>query len=479
MELIILLIIIFFVWRHFKKKKANQAESQAEYQAGTPQVLKLPSRRGKPVTQADLPKDFKEQSFEARFGGNPDLAFACAKHLYDEDVKKLDGCGISIGNDEGMNSLASRIIVIGSRLMEYYRDGYGCEPDPAAAIKISEKLTKHWGRMWPVIRKQKQSDAELQVVQDLISDMDDVYLCTADCLAMLGQNGQADAAYRAAFKQAGSSANPTYRMCSVMDHALGDYHLYGDTRPMRWAVASELALGMVGNNIPMGGRYLKAITQMRNARLDELGQSLEKDYQIFSQAQGFYALYRTGRACLYGLGTTQDVQKGVSMLEQAYEQGSAKAAECLYKYYDQMRENAYSTDKKLYKQAQMLANEWSSKYERLKANDDALIQIKNTNAADEEIAEYGEKYAVTELEETEAVSEGAQGGAASAAGADEFSLSGIPFIVYDDSNRQWKRRGIYGDHAVYYNNDGEEVTIYSAQVSGNSATTSAGTLHWY
>lgn len=61
----------------------------------------------------------------------------------------------------------------------------------------------------------------------------------------------------------------------------------------------------------------------------------------------------------------------------------------------------------------------------------------------------------------------------------EFDISSIPFIVYDDSNRQWKRRGIFGDHAVYYNDDGGEVTIYSAQVSGNSANTSAGTLHWY
>lgn len=61
----------------------------------------------------------------------------------------------------------------------------------------------------------------------------------------------------------------------------------------------------------------------------------------------------------------------------------------------------------------------------------------------------------------------------------EFDLSHIPFIVYDGSGRKWKRRGIFGDHAVYYNEDGDEVTIYSAQVSANSASTSAGRLHWY
>lgn len=63
--------------------------------------------------------------------------------------------------------------------------------------------------------------------------------------------------------------------------------------------------------------------------------------------------------------------------------------------------------------------------------------------------------------------------------SDAFSLEQLPFIVYDDNNDQWKRRGIYGDHAVYYNNSGDETIIYSAQVSGSSANTSAGTLHWY
>lgn len=58
-------------------------------------------------------------------------------------------------------------------------------------------------------------------------------------------------------------------------------------------------------------------------------------------------------------------------------------------------------------------------------------------------------------------------------------LARLPVIVYDSGNRQWTRRGIYGDHAEYYNADGDTVIIYDADVSGNSASTSAGTLHWY
>lgn len=66
-----------------------------------------------------------------------------------------------------------------------------------------------------------------------------------------------------------------------------------------------------------------------------------------------------------------------------------------------------------------------------------------------------------------------------AAAGDEYDISRIPTIVYDDNNQQWKRRGVFGDHAVYYNSNGDEVTIYSGQISGSGATTSAGNLHWY
>lgn len=61
----------------------------------------------------------------------------------------------------------------------------------------------------------------------------------------------------------------------------------------------------------------------------------------------------------------------------------------------------------------------------------------------------------------------------------EFDLSRLPTIIYDDSNHEWKKRGTYGDQAVYYNNDGAEVTIYNTQISGTTATTSAGNFHWY
>lgn len=58
-------------------------------------------------------------------------------------------------------------------------------------------------------------------------------------------------------------------------------------------------------------------------------------------------------------------------------------------------------------------------------------------------------------------------------------LSRLPSIVYDDGNNRWQRVGIYGSQAVYHNDDGQEITIFHAEISRSSALTNAGTLHWY
>ena len=58
-------------------------------------------------------------------------------------------------------------------------------------------------------------------------------------------------------------------------------------------------------------------------------------------------------------------------------------------------------------------------------------------------------------------------------------LSRLPSIVYDDGNNRWQRVGIYGSQAVYHNDDGQEITIFHAEISRSSALTNVGTLHWY
>lgn len=65
------------------------------------------------------------------------------------------------------------------------------------------------------------------------------------------------------------------------------------------------------------------------------------------------------------------------------------------------------------------------------------------------------------------------------ASTSDNDLNRLPIFIFDDQHHTWKKRGVYGDHAIYDNDDGREVFIYHANISGTSANTSAGTFHWY
>lgn len=61
----------------------------------------------------------------------------------------------------------------------------------------------------------------------------------------------------------------------------------------------------------------------------------------------------------------------------------------------------------------------------------------------------------------------------------EFDLSQMPNIIYDDGNNRWQLQHRNRDTVVYHNDEGREVMIYSGQISGTSAQTSEGHFHWY
>ncbi len=62
----------------------------------------------------------------------------------------------------------------------------------------------------------------------------------------------------------------------------------------------------------------------------------------------------------------------------------------------------------------------------------------------------------------------------------EFDLNRMPYIIYDSSNNEWRKQYSNGREVVYREKEsGNLVTIYSGQVSGSSAQTSAGHFHWY
>lgn len=63
--------------------------------------------------------------------------------------------------------------------------------------------------------------------------------------------------------------------------------------------------------------------------------------------------------------------------------------------------------------------------------------------------------------------------------SDEFDLNQLPNIIYDDTNNRWQLQQRNGDSVVYHNDSGQMVTIYSGQISGSGAVTSAGNFHWH
>lgn len=62
---------------------------------------------------------------------------------------------------------------------------------------------------------------------------------------------------------------------------------------------------------------------------------------------------------------------------------------------------------------------------------------------------------------------------------ESHDLSRMPNTIYDSSNNRWHKNWGGRDHVTYHNDQGQEVIIYSGQVSGSSAQTSAGHFHWY
>ena len=61
----------------------------------------------------------------------------------------------------------------------------------------------------------------------------------------------------------------------------------------------------------------------------------------------------------------------------------------------------------------------------------------------------------------------------------EDPLEALPTIVYDNDGVQYFKQRISGDHVEYAADGGKTLTIYNTDISGNSAQTNAGNIHWY
>ena len=487
MFLIIVIIVIFLVWRS-KKKKAQASARGAQPAVSPTDAMPVRQLRGRPVSEADLPKKLdelvsgSEWGDQPKVGYNPDYCFACTKKIFEKASTDVDNIPTTASKGQGY-----RVIMYGSRLAEHYRDGYGCDPDPQAAINVMNTVFQFWERESAFIRGRRFSQQEHEIVMEMDHAILDGKLCQADCLAILGKERAAGNAYRACFDAAPDYGNPDYVRECIIEHAMGDYSV-NYPRPMCFAVATEFALNLAGNGKAMGGHFLKALLEIRNLDLASLGQSWEQDLAVYSKGDGAYTAYKVGKAKLYGLGTQPDVQEALELLQAGYEAKGVHAAHMLYEYYNHLEDAARGGNKTAYKAAQAQATDWSHRYERLKVNPEALVQIMSTGALNDDMRKYADKYSApvgyepTIVPATPAAPQRSSGGSDFSMDTPVdagFDLRLIPSIVYDDRGRTWKKRGLFGDHAVYYNDDVGEVTIYSAAISGTSAATDAGYLHWY
>lgn len=512
MDLIILLIIIFFVWRHIKKKKADRAEARAEYQTrmqvesdptlGPVIAPKKDRLRGKPVTEDNFPKKMKDVYEGAEHFGkirvedpeDPDMAFACTKRAFEKNSQDIDNITIELNED----SESSHCLRWGVRLAEFYRDGYGCEPDAQAAIDILSKIDPLWVRLTAYAKQRLQANRlsreQAEYANKIISLRAEAWGTLADCCAITGQGHLADEFYRQTYEMANLYGNPDYVREQVIRHAMGDYPGdYGGyssafPRPMRVSAAMELALSMAGQNKPMGGHFLMALVGIRNLDLDALGQSWETDFRIYSSAEDSYSLYRTGLAMLYGLGTEQNVKVALARLVEAYEQGSVMAAHLLYEYYNGISESP-RLDKAQKTLAENLSSDWARKYERMIRNSDALEKIKATGVADEAMRECASKYTPSKLDmEDEDVFVSA-GETSQSAG--DTRLSDLPNLITDDNGRDWEFERYVGEAREYrmreeYSPDLDmkdalnngTVLIEQRHIHGRTAVLFSRTFHW-
>ena len=485
MGIIIVCVIIVLVVISIKKKKADKAgggqRPSVDY-AGTT-AMPVPHLRGQAVTDADLPKKRDDLISGSDLGlrgstivDNPDYLFACTKKLVDSVSRDANNVVVSVKD----NSEAYRLIKYGVRLAEFYRDGYGCDPDPRAAVELIQLIRQLWEREYYYISRNSAAfnEEDAECAMELSQCYTYGLLCQADCFAILGSMDLANEVYRHCYSAADTFENSDYVRENVIIHAMGDYSV-NYPRPMCYAVATEFALSLAGAGNPMGGHFLMALLEIGKLDFSSLGKSWEQNLSVYSKGSGAYSAYQVGRAKLYGLGTQQDTKEALTLLEAAYNEQSVQAAKLIYEYYSYVSEATHGSGT-----SRSLCDDWSHRYERIKANPEALLKIKSTGAVNEEMAAFANEYIPTEQEayanDTADAAMGVSDGASSQdSHAGEFDLKALPSIIYDDTNRMWKRRYAAGDYVIYYNDDGGEIYIRNAHISGSGATTNMGNFHWY
>lgn len=484
MQLIILLIIIFLVWRHFKKKKANKPDRQTSSQpsvksassaaqSGTNQRNGVDSSLSSEVKQKFqgcplyTPQRFtgednritilveeklsskEKKQFADQFGaGTPEYAFACAKGFYDAYLTKYQNRKLNIGTStaESITLWLDTAVI----LARYYQSGFGCERDTQAALNLIIPIEKFCSEQTQSVSASIQKDEN---VNNTFIHMANVYLSLAECYACVGKEKESNKYYRMALAMGKvhgeNSVGQRLFERKVLKSALGGFPV-----PANVDIASELALKMIQQNKTDGAYALREIFALKEMDYNSIGKSYQQDFAIYlaagRESGSSYAAYKLGECYLYGKGTEQNIELGLTLLYDASYAGSLNATVEIHDYFENFNTYSYRDErgKKLSSSASSavvdLKDFWWDREENMENNtsDLAFMQkVIDGHAGAEEIIgkrvkptifqNIDEEKGDTDIENTS---------------SDFFDF---PYLIMDDWNRQWILDWNNGEEARY------------------------------
>lgn len=479
MELIILLIIIFFVWRHFKKKKGSMKSKDtqtassktlsksvsAEHQSGssstsshpvsnegfafegfplyTPKPMAIGPRRGTAVPKSSLPVKDDPLLVGSEDTKNPDYAFACAEAFYKKYLDKYKAGKFDI--DPSTGRTVRVWIEAGDILAKYYEMGYGCERNMQAALDILLELNKYITVQSNKEVRGKESEGETLAFCAGAENL----LALGECYACLGKIQESAKFYRMAMASAKMFKYPEIFEQKILNSALGGYPV-----PANPTLAAELALKLVQQNKVFAAYSMLEVIDLQKMDYQKIGQSCEQDFHLYlahGRATGSaYAAYKLGECYLYGKGTSQNIAHGLSLLHDASYSDNLNATELISDYLDGLNQVSYRDEngKKLSSSTSSrvdeLQSQWMDRMWNMQDNTRILSMIQNVidnHAGAENVIgkrvkptifqNIDEEKGDTDIENTS---------------SDFFDF---PYLIMDDWNRQWILDWNNGEEARY------------------------------
>lgn len=527
MDFIIILIVIFLVWRYFKKKKTNAAGNQTTSpinetkSSGSTRAEAVQQQGNTSTISSDLKQKFqgcpiytpqrftgennritvlvdeklsgKEKTLAEKFGaGTPEYVFACAKSYYDEYLAKYKNGKLNIGLNTAPNiTLWFDTAVC---LARYLQTGFGCVQDAQAALEVILPVEKFGGEQSKSVAASISRDEE---VNKTFVHLSEVYLSLAECYACVGKIKESEKYYRMSLAMAKIHGEGVwgagYFEMKVLNSAMGGFPV-----PANVDIVSELALKLIQQNKVQGAYALREFYTLREMDYKNIGQSYQKDFSIYlkegRENGSAYAAYKLGECCLYGKGTEQNVELGLSLLHDASYAKNLNATMVINMYLEDFNTYSYrdANGKKLSSSASSAfyrAREmWEERVDNMAEDTKELTVIQKVIdgcAGAEDII--GPRLKPTVFPNVDTKEEIPK------AESDDTPIHRMPHIITDDSGREWEFDSYIGD-AVRYKisaayaesmgmktgdalNDGT-VLIEQRHISGRTAALFSNTFHW-